>query len=71
MCFLNPAEYVTAAFGKIIEASLSRKLFDVKGRKSLLLGVAVWESGVPLDVSPAEGYIEIPLGDAAYSWPLE
>ncbi len=71
MCFLNPAEYVTAACGRMIEASLSRKLFDVKGRKSLLLGAAVWESGVPLDVSPAEGYIEIPLGDAAYSWPLE
>ncbi|HXW18356.1 MAG TPA: glycoside hydrolase family 57 protein, partial [Candidatus Acidoferrales bacterium] len=71
MCFLNPAEFVTAGVGRIIEASLSRRLFDVKGRKSLLLGVAVWESGVPLDVSPAEGYIEIPLGDAAYSWPLE
>jgi alpha-amylase/alpha-mannosidase (GH57 family) len=71
MCFLSPGEYVAAAYGRIIEASFEKKMFDLKGRKSLLLGVAVWEGGVPVDVFPAEGYLEIPLGEGAYSWPLE
>jgi alpha-amylase/alpha-mannosidase (GH57 family) len=71
MCFLNPAEFVKAAFGKIVEASFDKTLFDIKNRRSLLLGVAIWEGGLPVDVLPGEGYLEIPLGDAAYAWPIE
>jgi hypothetical protein len=71
MCFLNPAEFAKAAFGKTVEVSFEKKLFDIKGRRSLLLGVAIWDSGLPVDVLPAEGYLEIPLGDVAYAWPVE
>jgi len=68
---LSPAEFAKAAFGKVVEVSFEKKLFDIKGRRSLLLGVAIWDSGLPVDVLPAEGYLEIPLGDAAYAWPVE
>ena len=71
MCFLNPAEFVKAAFGKIVEASFDKKLFDIQNRRSLLLGVAIWEGGLPVDVLPGEGYLDIPLGDPAYAWPIE
>jgi alpha-amylase/alpha-mannosidase (GH57 family) len=71
MCFLRPKEFVSAAVGRIIEASFEKKLFDIKGRKSLLVRVAVWEGGLPVDVLPGEGYLEIPLGDGAFAWPLE
>ena len=71
VCFLHPEEMVAAAAGKIIELSLERRLFEVKGRKSLLLRAAVWESGLPVDMVPAEGYLEIPLGEAACSWKTE
>ncbi len=71
MCFLRPEEFARAAFGRIVEVGFEKKLFDIKGRKSLLLGVAIWEGGLPVDVLPAEGYLEIPLGDAAYAWPVE
>ncbi len=71
VCFLHPEETVQAAIGKIIEVSLERRLFELKGRRSLLLGVAVWESGLPVDVMPAEGFLEIPLGEQACSWKSE
>ncbi|MGA8072465.1 MAG: hypothetical protein WB995_03260, partial [Candidatus Acidiferrales bacterium] len=71
VCFLHPEEMVAAAAGKIIELSLERRLFEIKGRRSLLLRAAVWESGLPVDVVPAEGYLEIPLGEAACSWKTE
>jgi alpha-amylase/alpha-mannosidase (GH57 family) len=68
LCFLHPEETVAAGVGRIIEVSLERRLFELKGRRSLLLGVAVWESGLPVDVLPAEGYLEIPLGESAFAW---
>jgi alpha-amylase/alpha-mannosidase (GH57 family) len=71
LCFLHPQETVAAAAGRIIEVALERRLFELKGRRSLLLGVAVWEGGLPVDVMPAEGYLEIPLGEAACSWKAE
>jgi len=71
MCYLNPEEYVSASFGKIIETSFNKNLFDVTGRRSLLLGVAVWEGGLPVDVLPAEGFLEIPLGESVYAWTEE
>jgi alpha-amylase/alpha-mannosidase (GH57 family) len=71
MCFLRPEEFATAACSRIVEVALGKKLFNIAGRKSLLLGVAIWEGGLPVDVLPAEGYLEIPLGDAVYAWPVE
>ncbi len=68
LCFLHPEETVVAGVGRIIEVSLERRLFELKGRRSLLLGVAVWESGLPVDVLPAEGYLEIPLGESGFAW---
>ena len=65
----GPSAQVAA--GKIIEIALNRSLFNLHERNSILVGVAVWENGLPVDVLPAEGYLKIPLGEAVSAWKVE
>ncbi len=68
ICILGPDELVTAAFDKILEVGIGRKLFNLRERSSLSLGVALWQGGLPVDVLPAEGWLEVQLGADAYAW---
>jgi alpha-amylase/alpha-mannosidase (GH57 family) len=70
-CFLHPEPFVSAAHGKILEVGLARELFDLKNRRELLLSVALWEGGLPLDVLPVEGMLQVQLGEENYAWPAE
>ncbi len=67
-CLLHPEKLVAAAYEKIIEVSLARELFDLKNRKSLLLSVALWEGGLPIDVLPMDGMLEVSLGEESFAW---
>jgi alpha-amylase/alpha-mannosidase (GH57 family) len=69
LCLLRPQELVSAACGKILEIALARSLFDVRGRQDLLLSVALWMGGLPIDILPIEGMLHIPLGDENFAWP--
>ncbi len=60
-----------AAYGEILEVSLARELFDLRERRELLLSVALWKQGLPVDVLPAEGMIEIALGEENFAWAPE
>ncbi len=71
VCLLNPKDIAQAAFERILEVSVNRSELCLKGQKTLRLGVALWHGGLPVDVLPAEGFLEIPLGDEHHSWPLE
>jgi alpha-amylase/alpha-mannosidase (GH57 family) len=71
VCLLNPKGVAEAAFDRILEVSISRADINLKGQKSLRLGVALWHGGLPVDVLPAEGFLEIPLGDELWAWPVE
>jgi hypothetical protein len=71
VCLLNPKSAAEAAFERILEVSVNRGDIDLKGQKSLRLGVALWHGGLPVDVLPAEGFLEVALGDEQYSWPIE
>jgi alpha-amylase/alpha-mannosidase (GH57 family) len=71
VCLLNPKNAACAAFDRILEVSVQRDQIDLKGQKNLRLGVALWHGGLPVDVLPAEGFLEIALGDDQSSWPLE
>ncbi len=71
VCLLNPKSAAQAAFDRILEVSINRGEIDLKGQKSLRLGVALWHGGLPVDVLPAEGFLEVALGDELYSWPIE
>jgi alpha-amylase/alpha-mannosidase (GH57 family) len=71
LCPLHPESVVCAAYGKIIEVSLAKELFDLRKRRELLMNVAFWKSGLPIDVLPAEGMLEIALGEENFAWATE
>ncbi|HEY6129660.1 MAG TPA: glycoside hydrolase family 57 protein [Candidatus Acidoferrum sp.] len=71
ICLLNPARSAEAAFDQILELAISKDLFDVRGLDRLRLGVALWHGGLPVDVLPAEGVLEIQLGEENFAWPIE
>ena len=50
---------------------LTRELFDLRGRRELLLSVALWKSGLPVDVLPVEGMLEVALGEENFAWEKE
>ena len=70
-CLLRPETMVTAAFGKIMEVGIARELFDLRGRRQLLLSVALWEGGLPVEVLPVEGLLELVLGEENFGWSTE
>jgi alpha-amylase/alpha-mannosidase (GH57 family) len=71
VCLLNPNGFASAAFDRMLEVSVRRDALNMKGQKTLRLGVALWHAGLPVDVLPAEGTLEIALGDDQASWPIE
>jgi len=68
VCLLRPTEFVQAAYGSILELSLSRSLFDLSNARELLLSVALWSGGLPVDVLPAEGMLTVALGEDSFAW---
>ena len=71
LCLLRPEAFVSAAYSNILEVGFSRTLFDLSGRKGLLLNVAIWQGGMPVDVLPLEGMLEVPLGEENFAWPSD
>jgi hypothetical protein len=71
VCLLHPKDIAEAAFDRILEVSVRRTELNLTGQRSLRLGVALWHGGLPVDVLPAEGFLEIALGDEQSSWPVE
>jgi hypothetical protein len=71
LCLLHPESLVSAAYAKILEVSVARELFDLKERKALLITVALWEGGLPVDSLPQEGMLEAMLGGETYAWEME
>lgn len=71
LCLLGPDEVVKVAFDKILEVSVAKEMFILGRRKSILLGVAIWEGGLPVDLLPAEGLLEIQLGEENFAWAVE
>ncbi len=69
LCLLHPETAMSAAYDKILELSLARELFDLRDRRELLVSVALWKAGLPVDVLPPEGVLQIPLGEENFAWP--
>ncbi|MGA3294449.1 MAG: glycoside hydrolase family 57 protein [Candidatus Acidiferrales bacterium] len=70
-CLLHAEKVVSAAYGKIIEVSFARELFDLRGCRELLVSIAIWSGGLPVDVLPVEGMLQVPLGEENFAWPAE
>jgi alpha-amylase/alpha-mannosidase (GH57 family) len=71
VCLLNLESVAVAAFERILEVAIQRDQFDIKGQTKLKLGVALWHGGLPVDVLPAEGFLDIQLGEDNFAWPSE
>jgi len=67
----GPDQMVVVAFDKILEVAIARELFKLSNQTSLSLGVALWQGGLPVDVLPAEGWLEVKLGAEAFAWPVD
>jgi alpha-amylase/alpha-mannosidase (GH57 family) len=71
ICLLKPYETAEAAFGQILEVAIRKELFDLGGTTRLRIGVALWHGGLPVDVLPAEGILDVQLGEENFAWPVE
>ncbi len=71
LCLLNPKSVAEVAFDRILEVAMDRSEINLKGQTKLKLGVALWHGGLPVDVLPAEGFLEVNLGEDNFAWPVE
>ncbi len=71
LCLLKPSAAAEAAYERILEVAIRKELFDIRGATRLRLGVALWHGGLPVDVLPAEGVLDVALGQENFAWPLE
>ncbi len=71
VCLLNPKSVAEAAFERILEVAIQRNQLNLKGQSKLKLGVALWHGGLPVDVLPAEGFLDVQLGEENSAWPPE
>jgi alpha-amylase/alpha-mannosidase (GH57 family) len=68
VCLLNPQTIVTADYQKILEVAVTREVVDLQGLSKFRLGVALWHGGLPIDVLPAEGTLDVQLGEENFAW---
>jgi len=71
ICLLAPARVVEVAFANILEVAVQKEICLVRGAQRLRVGVALWHGGLPVDVLPAEGYLDVQLGEENFAWPIE
>ena len=71
VCLLDPTLLAAAAFKKTLEVAVHKSALDLKGMTKFRLGVALWHGGLPIDVLPAEGFLEVLLGEENSAWAVE
>jgi len=67
-CLLGARQYVRAAYGQILELAIAKTLIETAGHNSLRLGTSLWEGGLPVDMLPADGFLDVQLGADAFAW---
>jgi len=71
LCLLNPSKIASAAYQRILEVAISREPLELCGMNKFTLGVALWHMGLPIDVLPAEGSLEVHLGEENSAWSIQ
>jgi len=71
VCLLEPASLAAAAFKRTLEVAVHKTALELKGLNRFRLGVALWHGGLPIDVLPAEGFLEVLLGEENSAWGFE
>jgi hypothetical protein len=68
MCILGPDPLVHVAYDRILEVSVARSLV-LRGKADMIrLGASLWRAGLPIDVLPPEGSLEVRLGHENFAW---
>jgi alpha-amylase/alpha-mannosidase (GH57 family) len=68
VCLLNPSNVAAAEYMRILEVGVSREVLSLEGLSKFRLGVALWHGGLPVDVLPSEGYMDVQLGEENFGW---
>jgi hypothetical protein len=71
VCLLNPSKVAEAAHKRTLEVAIQRSELSLRGLSKFRLGVALWHGGLPVDVLPAEGFLEVQLGDENSAWTVD
>ncbi len=71
LCLLNPKAVAEAAYERVLEVAIHKDQIHLAGQTKLRLGVALWHGGLPVDVLPAEGFLEVNLGEDHSAWSPE
>jgi alpha-amylase/alpha-mannosidase (GH57 family) len=71
VCLLRPDAMAAAAYVRTLEVAIQKAALQLKGLTRLRLGVALWHGGLPIDVMPAEGFLEVALGEESAAWAVE
>jgi alpha-amylase/alpha-mannosidase (GH57 family) len=68
VCLLNPKRVAEVAFERILEVAIQKDQINLTGQTKFRLGVALWHGGLPVDVLPAEGFLDVTLGEENSAW---
>jgi alpha-amylase/alpha-mannosidase (GH57 family) len=71
VCLLNASGIAEAGFERILEVAVRREALKLAGKTHLHVGVALWHGGLPVDVLPASGFLDVNLGEEHSAWALE
>ena len=69
VCLLQPKDVAEVAFDRTLEIAINREAICPKDCRKLSLSVALWHYGLPVDVLPANGVLEVSLGEENFAWP--
>ncbi|HEX8871524.1 MAG TPA: hypothetical protein VF758_02085, partial [Candidatus Acidoferrum sp.] len=71
VCLLHPLKIAEAAYRRTLEVAIRKEALDLRGMNKFTLGVALWHGGLPIDVLPAEGFLDVQLGEENSAWAVE
>jgi alpha-amylase/alpha-mannosidase (GH57 family) len=67
----DPNGKLSVAIGKVVEISVAREAFALAGLTAIRFSASLWREGLILDLVPREGFLEFPLGEDYFAWPIE
>jgi alpha-amylase/alpha-mannosidase (GH57 family) len=68
MCLLGPDPLVKVAYDRILEVGVARSLVLRGKADTIRIGASLWRAGLPLDVLPPDGSLEVRLGREHFAW---
>lgn len=68
-CPLGAEKQIHAEYSQFLELSIAKEMLNTRGRDSISISVSFWQGGLPVDVLPAEGFLQVKLGEESFAWP--